>query len=110
MLAIILLVFVTLVRATDYHDQCELRPWLERCQSEEVDSDLTDNRVHTNDLIRNQEAKLPLSTLATVRPKSRVSQGDYSQMIVLGIIFLFAGNQPGSSLQMVVCTLVFAQI
>ena len=43
MSVIILLVFVTLVRATDYHDQCELRPWLERCQSEEVESDLTDD-------------------------------------------------------------------
>ena len=82
MLVIISVIFATLVRATEHQDKCELRPWLERCQSEEVDSDLTDNRVHTNDLIRNQEAKLPLSTLATVRPKSRVSQGDYSQMTV----------------------------
>ena len=78
MSVIILLVFVTLVRATDYHDRCELRPWLESCQSEEVDSDFTDNQVHTNDLIQNQEAKMPLSTLTTVRPKSRVSQGIFS--------------------------------
>ena len=82
MLVIILVVFVTLVRATDYHDKCELRPWLERCQSEEVESDLTDDRVHTNDLIWDQEAKMPLSTLTSVRPKSRVSQGIFSQMIV----------------------------
>ena len=82
MLVIILVVFVTLVRATDYHDKCELRPWLERCQSEEVESDLTDDRVHTNDLIWDQEAKMPLSTLPSVRPKSRVSQGDNSQMIL----------------------------
>ena len=82
MLVIILLVFVTLVRATDYHDQCELRPWLERCQSEEVDSDFTDDQIHTNDLIQNQEAKMPLPTLTSVRPKSRVSQGVFSQMIV----------------------------
>ena len=84
MLVIYLVIVVALVRATEYHEKCELRPWLELCQSEEVESDPTDDRVHTNDLIWDQEAKMPLSTLTSVRPKSRVSQGDYSQMIVLG--------------------------
>ena len=82
MLVIYLVIFVALVRATEYHEKCELRPWLELCQSEEVESDPTDDRVHTNDRIWDQEAKMPLSTLPSVRPKSRVSQGDNSQMIL----------------------------
>ena len=107
MFVIMLLVLATLVKATEFQDSCELRPWLPNCQSEEDDSDVTDDHTHTSDPVRSQEADLPLPILSTLKPKSRVSQGYFPKSLLKKIV-LIVGNLPDPSLQMLWCALLFA--